>query len=86
MGWGTLAPLAQELMGQRQRGERGKAESQTDTTTVGPPHRGDSRAPTVSLEALPLTKQVILTRPLHAKGSPRPHTYRALLPDPLHTQ
>ena len=40
----------------------------------------------MSLEALPLTNQVILMRPLRAKGSPQPHTYRALLPDPVSTQ
>lgn len=80
-----MASLAQELMGERQEGERGKADRQTDTTAVGPAHSGDSRVPTVSLEALPLTNQVILMHPLHAKGSPWPRTYRALLPDPLHT-
>ena len=36
VGWGTLAPLAQELMGQRQEGERGKADCQTPLQRVLP--------------------------------------------------
>ena len=66
-------------MDQRQEGERGKADSQTDSTAVGPPHGGDTRA------AIGIPGRPSPDKPGHPYESPQwkvPSPYSPLPPGP----